>query len=39
VTLYPGVVYGPGKLTTGNALAKMVRSSTWSRCFWWLGNI
>jgi nucleoside-diphosphate-sugar epimerase len=30
VTLYPGVVYGPGKLTTGNALAKMVRSSTCS---------
>lgn len=24
VTLYPGVVYGPGKLTTGNALAKML---------------
>ncbi|KAG6786525.1 hypothetical protein NC653_006320 [Populus alba x Populus x berolinensis] len=30
VTLYPGVVYGPGKLTTGNALAKMLRSSTCS---------
>ncbi|KAJ6391154.1 hypothetical protein OIU77_025194 [Salix suchowensis] len=24
VTLYPGLVYGPGKLTTGNALAKML---------------
>ncbi|KAJ6958809.1 hypothetical protein NC653_040435 [Populus alba x Populus x berolinensis] len=30
VTLYPGVVYGPGKLPTGNALAKMLRSSTCS---------
>lgn len=25
VPVYPGVIYGPGKLTTGNLVAKLVR--------------
>lgn len=25
VMLYPGVIYGPGKLTTGNIVAQLVR--------------
>lgn len=25
ILLYPGVIYGPGKLTSGNILAKLVR--------------
>lgn len=25
VPVYPGVIYGPGKVTTGNLLAKLVK--------------
>lgn len=34
VVVYPGVIYGPGKVTAGNIVARMVRLKTF--CLSWI---
>lgn len=34
VPVYPGVIYGPGKVTAGNVVARMVHISTFFLLLW-----
>ena len=39
VPVYPGVIYGPGKLTTGNVVAQLVRLLSVYVCIFFITNV